>query len=86
MIALNRSVKVRAPIRRGCALSFENAISIGLRSGPYGGKNKNQHPALYQAVRKLTHGGFPKRQKSESIAVDQGGHGHGCSDSIAVGL
>ena len=41
---------------------------------------------LYQAVRRLTHGGFPKRQKSESMAVDQGGRGHGCSDSIAGGL
>ena len=40
------SVKVRAPIRRRCALSLENAISMGLRSGLYGGKNKNQHPAL----------------------------------------
>jgi len=43
------SVNVRAPIRRRCALSLENAISIGLRSGLYGGKNKNQHPALRNA-------------------------------------
>lgn len=39
------SVKVRAPILRGCAFSFEKAISIGFRSGLYGGRNKNQHPA-----------------------------------------
>jgi len=41
---------------------------------------------FYQAVRRLTHGGFPKREKSESMAVGLGGHGHGCSDSIAGGL
>ena len=29
------SVKVRAPILRRCALSFEKAISIGFRSGLY---------------------------------------------------
>ena len=40
----------------------------------------------YQAMRRLTHGGFPKREKSESMVVGLGGHGHGCSDSIAGGL
>lgn len=44
-IALNMLVKVRAAIRRRCALGLENTISIGLESGLYGGKKKNQHPA-----------------------------------------
>ncbi len=44
------SVKDRAPILRRCALSFEKAISIGFRSGLYGGKNKNQHPAFRMAL------------------------------------
>ena len=47
--ASNRASKVLAPIRRKWALSFENAISIGLRSGLYGGRNKNQHPCLFKA-------------------------------------
>ena len=38
---------------------------------------------LYQAVRRLTHGGFPTREKSESMVVGLGGRSHGCSDSIA---
>gem|GEM_PF-2063533 len=47
-------------------------------------KNENFKP--HPAVRRLTHGGSPKREKSESMAVGLGGHGHGCSDSIAGGL
>jgi hypothetical protein len=31
-------------MRRRCALSFAKAISIGLRSGLYGGKNRNHAP------------------------------------------
>ena len=43
------SVKVRAPILRRCALSLENAISMGFRSGLYGARNKNHQPALRMA-------------------------------------
>ena len=43
--ALNSSVKVRAPTLRRCALSFENACSMGFRSGEYGGRWRNQQPA-----------------------------------------
>ena len=44
-MASNMSVNVLAPIRLRWALSFEKAISMGFRSGEYGGKNRNQHPA-----------------------------------------
>jgi len=47
--ASDRASKGLAPIRRKCALSFENAISIGLGSGLYGGSNKNRHPCLFRA-------------------------------------
>ena len=46
--ASNRASEVLAPIRRKWALSFENAISMGFRSGLYGGRNKNQHPCLFK--------------------------------------
>jgi len=36
--ALRRSVKVLAPILRRLALSLEKALSMGLRSGEYGGR------------------------------------------------
>ena len=38
--ASNKASKVLAPIRRKWALSFENAISIELRSGLYGGQEQ----------------------------------------------
>lgn len=44
------SVNVLAPILRRCAVSFEKAISIRFRSGLYGGKNRNQHPASRMAL------------------------------------
>ena len=43
-MASNTEVKLRAPMRRRWALSFEKAISMGFKSGEYGGKYKNQHP------------------------------------------
>lgn len=42
-MAANISVKVLAPIRLRWALSLENAILMGLRSGLYGGRKSNQH-------------------------------------------
>ena len=48
--ASNRASKVLAPIRRKWALSFEKAISIGLRSGLYGGRNWNQQPCRLRAL------------------------------------
>lgn len=39
------SVNFLAPILVRCALSFEEDISIGFRSGLYGGRIINQHPA-----------------------------------------
>lgn len=44
-MASNLSVNVLAPMRLRCALSFEKSISMGLRSGLYGGRKRNQHPA-----------------------------------------
>ena len=53
---------------------------------PVGHHGHRVFDSLYQAVQSLTHGGFPKRQKSESMAVGLGGHCHGCSDGIAGGF
>jgi hypothetical protein len=39
--ARQRSSRLRALRRRKCALSLANAISIGLRSGEYGGRNSS---------------------------------------------
>ncbi len=44
------SLNVLAPILRGCALSFENTISMGFRSGLYGGRNKKRHQASRMAL------------------------------------
>jgi len=42
--ARQRSSIVLVPMRLRCAFSFEKAISIGLRSGLYGGRKRNQAP------------------------------------------
>ena len=47
--ALKSASKVRAPILRRWALSLENAISIGFRSGEYGGKKRDRRPLSFNA-------------------------------------
>lgn len=44
-----RVSNVLAPMHLRCALSLAKAISIGLRSGEKGGRNRNQHLHLLRA-------------------------------------